>query len=169
MFVFSWFEVFEFSGKGFFIFDQRVARDLDAEQSILQGRYALAHARKLYGEYTIGIFGIDLIVGTEYFVQKACVEKYIGEACGRGIQILLPPETALCKQEYRYGYETAPRAALIEMVEMTARRDALNQRKGRLIAELQTLDGAIQERELDMQITELRSRGGVVPMPLTAG
>ena len=164
--------------------------------------------KALYGEHTIGIFGIDLIVGTEYFEQKACVESLIGEANARGITIALPPQTALMKQRWRYGYEADLTGNLLGIAELETRQAALSARKnavggefqvlqgrklerdellalpaeGRdealaaraqaqlervqhVVAELQTLDGALQESAFYHQIIELRSRGGVIPMP----
>ena len=123
-----------------------------------------AALQKAYGAYTIGIFGIDLVVGTEYFHQKACVEYYIGQACGRGILVYLPPETALCKQAYRYGWFLEP-DTIIKTSEIEKRIGALTGRKNRLIAELQTVDGALQEADFNRQILELRGRGAMVPYP----
>ena len=119
---------------------------------------------RLYAEYHIGIFGIDLVVGTEYFHQKACVEFYIGQACGRGILVYLPPETALCKQLYRYGWQLE-QDSIIKLSEVENRQSALTARKNRVIAELQTLDGALQECDFNRQILELRQRGAMVPYP----
>lgn len=101
--------------------------------------------RSLYGEYTIGIFGVDLIVGTEYFAQKPCAEFWIGECDSRGIKLLLPPETALLKQQYRYGYQTETSVGLVTLGEHQARIMALEKRKVDAIAAVQTLSGAIQE------------------------
>jgi hypothetical protein len=38
-------------------------------------------------------------------------------------------------------------------------------RKNKLIAELQTIDGALQECDFNRQIIELRQRGAAVPYP----
>ena len=124
----------------------------------------LAALQVAYGEYQIGIFGIDLVVGTEYFHQKACVEYYIGQACGRGIVIYLPPETALCKQAYRYGWQMEP-DSIIKVSEVEGRVAGLTGRKNKLIAELQTIDGALQEADFNRQILELRQRGALIPYP----
>lgn len=139
---------------------QRRARELPATDAWDAAR----QVRALYEEYTIGIFGIDLVVGTEYFHQKACVEYFIGQACGRGIVVFLPPETALCKQAYRYGWQMEP-DTIIKQSEIEARQGALTSRKNRLIAELQTVDGALQECDFNRQIIELRGRGALVPYP----
>lgn len=162
-------------------------------------------SKAAYERHCIGIFGIDLIVGTEYEDQKACVEYLIGQAVARGITVYLPPETALCKQRWRYGYEKDLTGQLVGMKELRERQAAIRDRKQRLtnelnqlhgrrnerielaalsfliptdrqaaddvrgnyiVAELQTLDGALQESELVTQVLELRSRGGVIAFPL---
>ena len=120
--------------------------------------------RGLYNEYCIGIFGIDLVVGTEYFYQKACVEYYIGQACGRGLTVYLPPETALCKQTHRYGWQEE-QAGIVKLSELEARQAALVARKNGLVSTLQTVDGALQECDFVRQIVELRQRGATIPYP----
>lgn len=117
-----------------------------------------------YARYTIGVYGIDLIVGTEYEVQKACVEFWIGIAEGRGIQTDIAPESALLKQRYRYGYDSEPEIGLLKLQELAARQQELNTRKNKLIAELQTLDGAAQENAHISSVLELRLRGGQIPL-----
>lgn len=119
--------------------------------------------KALYGEYTIGIYGIDLVVGTEYDWQKACVEFWIGEASGRGINVDIAPESALCKQQYRYGYQMEPET-LVKLGELDQRAAALEARKSKLIAEIQTLDGAWQENRHVRTVTELRLRGAQIPL-----
>jgi len=141
--------------------DQAVMRRFAAMPQTDNPVWAL---RQLYGEYCVGIFGIDLVVGTEYFHQKACVEYYIGQACGRGIEVALPPETALCKQAYRYGWQLEP-PTIIKISEIEGRIAGLSARKNKLIAELQTIDGALQESDFNRQILELRQRGAMVPYP----
>jgi hypothetical protein len=135
--------------------DGRVAQGVFPDAKALQAAYA---------QYTIGIFGIDLVVGTEYFHQKACVEYYIGQACGRGIEVNLPPETALCKHQYRYGWQLEP-DAIIKVSELEQRQNALTARKNKAIAEIQTVDGALQECDFTRQILELRLRGAQIPYP----
>jgi len=117
-----------------------------------------------YARYTIGIYGIDLIVGTEYEVQKACVEFWLGVAEGRGIHVDVAPESALLKQRYRYGYQSEPEIGLLRMAELQTRQNELNARKNKLIAELQTLDGAAQENAHVASVLELRMRGGQIPL-----
>lgn len=131
-------------------------------------------ARSIYNEYTIGIFGIDLVVGTEYEFQRQCAEFWIGEAEGRGIHLEIPPESALCKQLYRYGYQMEPDGHPFKLSELEKRRQMLTAQKNdalnklaegqRLIA---TIDGALQEEEMLNTVGNLRLRGARIPMPGT--
>ena len=129
-------------------------------------------ARSMYEEYTIGIFGIDLVVGTEYEMQRQCAEFWIGEAEGRGINLNIPPQSALLKQLYRYGYQMEPAGHPFTLKELEARRqtlmgqrnEAMNQ-LGTVQRTIATIDGAIQESEMLNQVGQLRVRGAAIPMP----
>lgn len=138
--------------------DQSVAADL-ALESVASPEAFLARQRELYAQHTIGIFGIDLIVGGEYFYQKACAEYFIGQACGRGITVFIPPQSALCKQSHRYGYHVEPDYPL-SMSFLEKRRAEFAVKRDTLLKELYTFDGASQENALMIQMTELRLRGG---------
>lgn len=61
------------------------------------------------GFEAIGFYGIDLTTEEEYSFQRPCAEFWIGMAFKAGISIYIPPESALCKQRWRYGYEVAPK------------------------------------------------------------
>lgn len=146
--------------------------DLPHAGASLEGARTLI--RKAYGEYRIGIFGVDLIVGSEYEQQKACVEFWIGEAEARGIVVEIPPESALLKQAFCYGYETEPAAWPFRQSEHAARHAALLAQRAdleRAVQEKQTailqLTGALREEEMLMEVATLRARGGRVAMPMT--
>lgn len=132
---------------------------------------AAALVRSLYAEYTIGIFGIDLIVGDEYDFQKACAEFWIAQADARGIQIVIPPQSALIKQRWRYGYQSEPDGGLLTLKDYQARQADLQRKMAKLqethartVAELQTLDGALQEVQHHLAVMDLRSKGGQIPL-----
>ncbi len=61
--------------------------------------------RTIYAEYTIGVFGIDLVVGEEYTAERPCAEFWLGQALARNITLLIPRQSALLKQHYLYGYQ----------------------------------------------------------------
>lgn len=115
----------------------------------------------MYSEYTIGIFGVDLVVGEEYFWQKACAEYWIGVACSRGINVMLPKQTALCKQLYRYGYEKEP-DSLIKVSEIAGFETKMAREKDELMRQLYMRDGAIQAAAQMRELLELRLRGADV-------
>jgi len=142
--------------------DEQVERELNGSpvpERFSDAREAVAAA---YQQHSIGIYGIDLIVGTEYDFQKSCVEYMLGLANARGITIVLPPQCALLKQRWRYGYETEPANELIKMSELKRRGEALENERSQLIAKLQTIDGARQESQYWSEVLTLRLRGGVI-------
>lgn len=118
--------------------------------------------QQFYAEYTIALYGIDLIVGGEYFHEKPCAEFWLGAAAlGRGIRVEIPPESALCKQLYRYGYDPEPNQLVtseevrVHKVNATAERDEQ-------LKKLYMLEGVIQADERWEQLITLRGRGAVV-------
>ena len=120
-----------------------------------------AAVRALYSEYVIGIFGVDLIVGEEYFWQKCCAEWWIGIACSRGIQLALPKETALCKQLYRYGYQREPDSH-IKVSELASFSQKMTKERDELLRQLYMRDGALQASEQMKELLELRLRGAEI-------
>jgi hypothetical protein len=95
----------------------------------------------------IALFGIDLIVGTEYSVQKACLEFWLGMAHARGINVRIPAESALLKHAYRYGYEREPDWGPLSMAEVGGRIEHLSGERNKRMALINALDGAIAEDE----------------------
>lgn len=144
-----------------------IDRMVDARSRVepmLESETLLAFTRRLYGDYTIGLFGIDLIVGEEYFWQKACAEFWVGAAAvGRGINVYTPKTSALCKQLFRYGYETEPQS-VIKPAEMAAHKGKLTAERDELLKRLYMLDGAIQVDEYFAELIDLRLRGGAIKL-----
>lgn len=95
------------------------------------------------GYKRIELYGIDLVVGTEYEHQKACAEFWLGLAHGRGIEINLPPQSALVKHTHRYGFEKPPDWGLVGDDELAIRIAGLTKNRDECIAHLHGLDGAI--------------------------
>ena len=102
-----------------------------------------AGLRALYAEYTIGVYGIDLIVGTEYEVQKACVEFWLGVATALGITCHIPPECALLKQMYRYGYQREADTGLMKLSELSERHAEIERTKQTLFKKMHEHNGAL--------------------------
>lgn len=143
--------------------DQRVEAALKAApgNGIVSAWDVLQLQRSLYRDWTVGIFGIDLIVGEEYDWQRACAEFWLGQALARDITIIIPPQSALLKARYRYGYEMEPNDLLKD--------SDLSKRIGQLTAEHQKhsetvvqLVGALKELETIRELRRLRERGGTI-------
>lgn len=118
--------------------------------------------RDLYAEYSIAVFGIDLVVGGEYFHEKPCAEFWLGAAAlGRGIKVMIPPESALCKQLHRYGYDSES-AQLLRTEEIAAHTDELRKQRDEQWKRCMMLEGAMEANERWRQTIELRSRGAKV-------
>jgi hypothetical protein len=74
------------------------------------GRYATSTVAWMIGLAIIEgferieLWGIEMASDTEYSYQKACTEYMIGQALGRGLEIYIPPQSALM-QGTLYGYQ----------------------------------------------------------------
>ena len=95
----------------------------------------------------IALYGIDLIVGTEYSEQKACLEFWLGMAHARGINVRIPTASALLKQSHRYGYEKEPSWGPLQLSEVSQRIEHLSTERNKQMALVNALDGAIAEDE----------------------
>jgi hypothetical protein len=109
------------------------------------------------------IFGVDLIVGDEWDYQKPNAEFWIGVASGKGMIVGIPPESALCKQTWRYGYQSQPES-LIKMTEIQERRAYLQNLRQQKMIELANCDGALQDVEMFHELGILRVRGSNVQL-----
>lgn len=133
----------------------RVAR---AGGSVIE---AAAAVRGLYAQYTVGIFGIDLLAETEFARQRPCAEFWIGRLAARGVGILIPPESALLKQPHRYGATAAGLAALTRHA--AARTEALDAALTGALARVERLAGRREEQMRWQQAVEILQRGGTIP------
>jgi len=129
----------------------------------------LAYALSLDGVDEIGLWGIDLVHGTEWGDQRPCAEYWIGRAVERGIKITKPASSALLTQRARYAYDS-PNPLLMELrrglereAEETTRKLAeLNEVQAKAVSELQTNDGALQMLRHVSARLDMWERGGKV-------
>lgn len=97
------------------------------------------------GYQRIEIYGIDLAAEEEYRYQRAGTEFLIGWAKGLGIDVYIPKECPLLKAPL-YGIYGAQEAKTLWTEEqLTARINLLSQQKAKLMADLNAIEGAIQE------------------------
>ncbi|NIP32916.1 hypothetical protein GWN26_10705, partial [Candidatus Saccharibacteria bacterium] len=68
------------------------------------------------GFKTIGIYGVDMAVGSEYGHQRPSCEYFIGLAIGLGIEVYIPPEADLLKIRHLYAFEENKEAAWLKKV-----------------------------------------------------
>jgi hypothetical protein len=118
-------------------------------------------ASTLYAEYTIGVFGIDLIVGEEYDYQRNCAEFWLGQIMARNITLMIPQQSALLKMRYRYGYFMEP-DDLIKDSDIAKRVSALTIEHQKHSEAVVQLVGALRELETMRELRRLRERGGTV-------
>jgi hypothetical protein len=57
------------------------------------------------GAKQIGLWGVDMATDTEYAHQRACCEFMLGVAFGRGIDVLVPDQSPLCKTIGMYAFD----------------------------------------------------------------
>jgi hypothetical protein len=123
------------------------------------------------GFKVIELYGVDLVVGEEYSHQKPCAEFWMGLAAGRGITVGTHQNSALLKQSFCYGYESEPKS-LVLLTEMQTRRQWLYGERNKRMMELSSIDGAIADCEMWLELATLRSNNAVVayepPKPATS-
>jgi hypothetical protein len=95
----------------------------------------------------IALYGIDLIVGSEYSEQKACLEFWLGMAHAKGITVRIPPQSALLTQSHRYGYQQQPNWGPLQMKEVHGRIEHLTTERTKQMALINAIDGALAEDE----------------------
>ncbi len=64
--------------------------------------WMIAHAIE-EGAETIGVWGVDMAAASEYGGQRPSCEYFLGLAEGKGIEIVLPPESDLLRCTAQYG------------------------------------------------------------------
>jgi hypothetical protein len=81
----------------------------------------------LQGATTIGLWGIDMAMQDEYAFQRPSCELMIGVCLAKGINVIIPSESSLCKSRRMYGYETHNDDGYVEV---RTREQTLKQRLG---------------------------------------
>ena len=69
----------------------------------------------------VHIYGIHLATEWEYVQQRPNMEFLIGYAAGKGIKVVLPETTPICKSHFRYAYELKADIPLQELQHKIAR------------------------------------------------
>lgn len=115
----------------------------------------------------IALYGIDCATGTEYMNQRPCVEAWLSLALGRGVDVIVPPQSALFKAPYLYGFEPVRRFPRVLKASESFLRDRILAYKTAHNNELQKLhqiEGAIEELESLLGFAEAKGRGASYPL-----
>lgn len=131
--------------------------------------YALTMAMIQPGVSEIGLWGVDLVHGTEWGDQRPCAEYWIGRAEAAGIKVTIHERSALLRQRGRYGFEdTNPLAKELREL-LTQQEDILvkgieagKQKLDHTSKQMHTDDGALQAIRAIMDRLDIWSRGGRV-------
>ena len=105
-----------------------------------------------------------MVIGTEYDHQKACVEYLLGYARAKGIEVVIPKESALLKQPYAYGYEFPREEWPVSDLEIKTKLDQLKKDLQETRDKAYTFDGAIQE--VQFHIRGMPNAEGEVMAPI---
>ena len=74
---------------------------------------------------------------SEYNEQRPCVEYLVGLARGRGIKVIIPKTSDICKAVAQYGFESEGSELMLKMKERTAWLDRERINQERKLAELE--------------------------------
>ncbi len=108
---------------------------------------------------TIGIWGVDMAFDTEYAYERPNVDALLTWAKAKGIEIVVPAESALLKNDGLYGYED-PREGLVTRAALDKRIADYTRERDEKRHEATLLDGAIREARCIKAFLEHRKRGG---------
>ncbi len=107
----------------------------------------------------IGLYGVDLASDQEYPGQRPNAEYYIGIAEGMGITVEIAKTSALLKAGHLYGYEKplGEQGGIVDVVGKHITQ--LTEQRDKAIAQLNTLDGALQAYDNVTKIVQYSGRG----------
>ena len=106
----------------------------------------------------IGLYGVDLASDVEYPHQRPNTEYLVGLARGRGIHVEIASGSAINKSSFLYGYEREP-ATSPAMAALQKQLDHINKERDKVIATLNTLDGAQQAYVNVIKMHDYMARG----------
>ncbi len=89
--------------------------------------WMIAHAIE-EGADSIGVWGVDMAAASEYAAQRPSCEYFLGLAEGRGIEVVLPPESDLLRCAAQYGLANDSALAKAMNVRIAEMNTQLSQR-----------------------------------------
>lgn len=146
---------------------EKIVESLGRDYFTSSVAYALAIALTMADVAEIGLWGIDLVHGTEWGDQRPCAEYWIGRAEAAGVRVTIHERSALLRQRARYGYETTNpvvrelRTMLLEQAEGLTK--SIRQAQADIDArkcQAHTDDGALQAVRGLIDRLDIWERGG---------
>ena len=95
----------------------------------------------------IHLYGVDMLQEEEYYYQRTGLEYLIGLARGSGIAVYVPPQSALLKANYTYGYSepVATKGSLHPLTKKIMElEDQVRDRHAKATEAAQTINGVFQ-------------------------
>jgi len=96
------------------------------------------------GYNEVHITGVDMAQEQEYAFQRASCSFFIGFAAGKGIKVLIPKTSELCKFPQDYGFDTDNQVR----IKMKSRKKELKGRMNGYNVEIQKAQQAIRQYEV---------------------
>ncbi len=99
------------------------------------------------GADVIGVWGVDMAHATEYAGQRPSCEYFLGLAEGRGIELIMPPQSDLLRSSGQYGLdEDSPLATACKTraAEMQARLNECMNAQNANVQTIQHLQGGLE-------------------------
>jgi len=107
-----------------------------------QVSYMIAFA--LYeGADEIGLYGVDMLIDTEYSIQRPSVEYWLGIAAGMGKRVLIPSGSTLLKTKFIYAYDKVEHDQFVEMYKL--RVENWEKEKERILGEIETGNRLVEQ------------------------
>jgi hypothetical protein len=115
----------------------------------------------LEGFEEIHIYGVDMVTDEEYGYQRPCCEYWIGLAVGLGVRVVIPADSALCTQEWVYGYQMRPpHEGVISRDLLLSRRKGIMGERDQAMAAANFNAGRLAELDQLVSIQKHAGRGG---------
>jgi len=112
----------------------------------------------------IGLYGVEMMTGSEYEYQKPNMEYLIGIARGRGIKIILPENCTLCRADM-YGYENDQR--IVDNTFLIGRKALLDSELRKAEAQLNVAQGMFDALTV-FRDNAIKGDGNLAPLLETA-
>jgi hypothetical protein len=102
----------------------------------------------LLGAKTIGLYGIDMTVNSEYAHQRPAMQHFMWLASQAGVTVIAPDESDIAQPPALYGYADATpigRKLAVRQLELQSRVNQMKRQHEELEANIAFLEGALED------------------------